>query len=75
MTAGMSTYLGKIPKKKGCLLKNYNANSKTHIQNMGEHGLHTWPTQDAEMLKLDTAGYSGTCWRRSGATAMADSGA
>eukprot|EP00957_Ditylum_brightwellii_P132299 10087920-Ditylum_brightwellii.AAC.1 len=62
MTAGMSTYLGKIPKKKGRLLKNYNAKSKTRIQNMGKRALHTWPTQAAEMLELDAAGYSGTCW-------------
>eukprot|EP00957_Ditylum_brightwellii_P106509 8126246-Ditylum_brightwellii.AAC.1 len=42
---------------------------------MGKRALHTWPTQAAEMLELDAAGYSGTCWRRSRATAMANSGA
>eukprot|EP00957_Ditylum_brightwellii_P046535 3531539-Ditylum_brightwellii.AAC.1 len=41
---------------------------------MGQRVLHTWPTQAVEVLELDAAGYSGTCWRRSGATAMADSG-
>eukprot|EP00957_Ditylum_brightwellii_P149139 11357442-Ditylum_brightwellii.AAC.1 len=42
---------------------------------MGKRVLHTWPTQATEMLELDATGYSGTCWRRSGATAMANSGA
>eukprot|EP00957_Ditylum_brightwellii_P105808 8069111-Ditylum_brightwellii.AAC.1 len=62
MKTGMSTYLGEIPKKKGRLLKNCNAKSKTSIQNMGECVLHTWSTQAAEMLELDAAGYSSTCW-------------
>eukprot|EP00957_Ditylum_brightwellii_P119648 9128727-Ditylum_brightwellii.AAC.1 len=42
---------------------------------MGKCTLLTWPTQAAEMLELNTSGYSGTCWCRSGATTMADSGA
>eukprot|EP00957_Ditylum_brightwellii_P012964 979433-Ditylum_brightwellii.AAC.1 len=75
MTTGMSTYLGEIPKKKECLLKNFSAKSKTHIQNMGKCSLHSWPTQVMEMLELDAAGYSSTCWHRSGATSMASSGA
>eukprot|EP00957_Ditylum_brightwellii_P189306 14409091-Ditylum_brightwellii.AAC.1 len=73
MTTGMSTYLDEILKKKGRLLKKFNAKSKTCIQNVGKHLLHSWPTQATEMLELNAAGYSGTCWHRSGATAMANS--
>eukprot|EP00957_Ditylum_brightwellii_P076191 5791556-Ditylum_brightwellii.AAC.1 len=53
----------------------FNAKGKTCIQNMGERTLLTWPTQAVEMLEFDASRYSGTCWRRSRATAMADSGA
>eukprot|EP00957_Ditylum_brightwellii_P040288 3048718-Ditylum_brightwellii.AAC.1 len=75
MTEGMVIYLNEIPKKKGHLLKKINAKSGTSIQNMGKHVLLGWPTLAAEMLELNTSGYSGTCWHRCGATAMADSGA
>eukprot|EP00957_Ditylum_brightwellii_P205646 15344786-Ditylum_brightwellii.AAC.1 len=41
---------------------------------MDKYVLTKWPKMAAEMIKVDPTGFIGTCWRRSGATAMADQG-
>eukprot|EP00957_Ditylum_brightwellii_P118780 9059037-Ditylum_brightwellii.AAC.1 len=43
-------------------------------QNMGESVLTKWPKMAAKMIKIDPQRYTGTCWCRTGATAMASKG-
>eukprot|EP00957_Ditylum_brightwellii_P113017 8618321-Ditylum_brightwellii.AAC.1 len=74
MNASVTAYLSKVPTKEGRLLKNLNKQSKTHVQNMGENTVTSWPTKAAELLGISSEGYIGTCWRCTGATVMADSG-
>eukprot|EP00957_Ditylum_brightwellii_P058966 4471714-Ditylum_brightwellii.AAC.1 len=41
---------------------------------MGKSVLAKWPKMAAKMIKVDTTGFTDTCWHRSGATTMADQG-
>ena len=66
-------YLGELQEPTGCLLKNVHKGAK-HSQNMGASVLAKWPKIAAEMIKVDPKGFTGTTWRRSGATTLADSG-
>eukprot|EP00957_Ditylum_brightwellii_P071239 5415221-Ditylum_brightwellii.AAC.1 len=43
-------------------------------QNMGASVLTKWPKMAAKIIKVDPKGFTGTTWRRSGTTAMADNG-
>eukprot|EP00957_Ditylum_brightwellii_P184054 14020430-Ditylum_brightwellii.AAC.1 len=73
MTGGLTMYLGELQKPTGRFLKNMHKGAKRN-QNMGESVLAKWPKMAAEMINIDPTGFTGTTWRRSGATAMADQG-
>eukprot|EP00957_Ditylum_brightwellii_P101975 7772567-Ditylum_brightwellii.AAC.1 len=73
MTGGLTMYLGGLQEPSGCFLKNMHKGVKRN-QNMGKSVLTKWPKMVAKMIKVDPTGFSGTCWCRPGATAMADQG-
>eukprot|EP00957_Ditylum_brightwellii_P040416 3058290-Ditylum_brightwellii.AAC.1 len=73
MTGGLTMCLGELQELTGHLLKNMHKGAKRN-QNMGAAVLAKWPKMAAEMIKVDPKGFTGTTWRRSGATAMADNG-
>ena len=65
-----------IDKKTGHLFQNFNVKAKRFVgQPMGIHTLSGIPKFIAEFLQLDDAKlYTGHCFRRSSATALADTG-
>ena len=73
MTGGLTTYLGELQDPTGHFLKKIQKGAQCN-QNMDKSVLTKWPKMAAEMIKVDPTGFIGTCWRRSGATAMADQG-
>eukprot|EP00957_Ditylum_brightwellii_P008194 620094-Ditylum_brightwellii.AAC.1 len=72
MSGGLTMYLGELQEPTGRLLKSMHMGKK-RSQNMGELVLAKWPKMAAEMIKVNPKGFTGTTWRRSGATALADS--
>ena len=66
-----------VSNKKGRLFQNYNAKSKRYSgQPMGRNMIGSVPKFIARYLELENPElYTGHCFRRSSATALADSGA
>eukprot|EP00957_Ditylum_brightwellii_P106262 8106427-Ditylum_brightwellii.AAC.1 len=73
MTGGLTMYLGELQDPTGCLLKNVHKGEKCN-QNMGASVLTKWPKMPAKIIKVEPKGFTGTTWRRSGTTSMADNG-
>lgn len=72
----VKTYMDHVSDKNGRLFRNFNAKSKTYTsQPMGRNGVGAIPKYIATFLKLkDPESYTGHCFRRSSATALADTG-
>jgi integrase len=72
----VNSYLALCKNPAGRFFRNYNIKSGHYIQNMGVGALQEIPQNAAKLLELPNfAEYTFHCFRRSGATALADEGA
>eukprot|EP00591_Stephanopyxis_turris_P009942 CAMPEP_0195506564 /NCGR_PEP_ID=MMETSP0794_2-20130614/127_1 /TAXON_ID=515487 /ORGANISM="Stephanopyxis turris, Strain CCMP 815" /LENGTH=474 /DNA_ID=CAMNT_0040632901 /DNA_START=383 /DNA_END=1807 /DNA_ORIENTATION=+ len=75
VTPMFDQYIATLKNKTGQFLKNMSGNKKDRVQNTGEHTISKFSKKAALMCNRVPKHFTSNCWRRSGATNLANGGA